>query len=278
MRLDVDISQHQQSWDALVGRVRFCEDAGFTGAWLFDHFKALYGDPDGPCMEAWTLLAGLAAKTHAIRFGALVTGVTYRHPSVLATEAVTVDHISNGRLDLGIGAAWFGDEHRELGIDFPPAGERIDRLDEAVQVMKLLMTRKDANFGGRYYQLRHATYRPLPVQRPHPPVWIGAGGERKSMRVAARQADVWHAFGGVSELARKSRLLDRYAEEAGRDPASIVRSTNLSISEPWDQVRRIAEGLRDTGFQILVVSWPAAGRPRVEEFLDEVGRPLLEGQ
>lgn len=137
MRLGIDVSQHQLTWDQLLDRVRFAEAAGFEGAWVFDHFKPLYGDPNGPCLEGWTLLAGLAAHTSRIRLGALVTGVTYRHPSVLAAEAVTVDHISGGRLEFGIGAAWFQGEHRALGIPFPPAGERARRLEEALHLTRL---------------------------------------------------------------------------------------------------------------------------------------------
>ena len=276
MRIDVDISQHQLTWDELLDRVRFAEDAGFGAAWVFDHFKVLYGPPDGPCFEAWTLLAGLAASTTRIRLGALVTGVTYRHPSILATEVVTVDHISGGRVELGMGASWFGQEHEELGLDFPGPGERISRLGEAVEVMTRLMTDKDVTFSGRYYRLNRATYRPLPVQRPYPPLWIGGGGERRLLPLAARRADVWHGFGSVSELARKSRLLDELAEKANRDPSTIRRSTSLSLSEPWDEVRSQAQALDEIGFQILVASWPAEGRPRIEEFAERV-LPELQG-
>jgi F420-dependent oxidoreductase-like protein len=275
-RIDVDISQHQQTWEELQDRVRFAEEAGFGAAWVFDHFKVLYGPPDGPCFEAWTLLAGLAAVTTRIRLGALVTGVTYRHPSVLAAEAVTVDHISNGRLELGLGAAWHGQEHEELGIDFPSAGGRLSRLAEAVDVITALMTETGATYRGRHYRLNDATYRPLPVQRPHPPLWIGGGGERKLMPLAARKADVWHGFGSVPELTRKSRLLDRLAEEHGRDPATIRRSTSLSLSEPWDEVRRDVEAKHGAGFEILVASWPSEGRPRIEEFAAKV-LPDLQG-
>ncbi|MFP5318100.1 MAG: TIGR03560 family F420-dependent LLM class oxidoreductase [Acidimicrobiia bacterium] len=275
-RIDVDVSQHQQTWDELRGRVRFAEDAGFAAAWVFDHFKVLYGPPDGPCFEAWTLLAGLSAVTTRVRLGALVTGVTYRHPSVLAAEAVTVDHISGGRLELGLGAAWHQWEHEELGIDFPRPGVRLSKLEEAVDVVTALMTGRGVTYTGRHYQLRNATYRPLPVQRPYPPLWIGGGGERRTLPLAARKADVWHGFGSVGELARKSKLVDRLAEEAGRDPKAIRRSTSLSLSEPWDQVRRDVEAKHRAGFEILVASWPSEGRPRIEEFAERV-LPELQG-
>ena len=270
MRVDLVVDQHQLSWAELLERVRLAEDAGFVGAWVFDHFKPLYGPPGGPCLEAWTLLAALGASTSTIRLGPLVTGVTYRHPSVLAAEVVTVDHASGGRVELGIGAAWFAEEHEELGIPFPRPGERISRLDEAVQVIVALMTEDDARFDGRYYRLRGATYRPLPVQRPHPPIWIGGGGERRLLPLAARRADVWHGFGPVSELTRKSRLLDRLAAEAGRDPATLARSTHLSLSHPWDDVRQTAESLHSAGFAALMASWPSEGRARVEEFVEKV--------
>ncbi len=142
--------------------------------------------------------------------------------------------------------------------------------------MTLLMTEKGATFDGRYYRLLNATYRPLPVQRPHPPVWIGGGGERRLLPIAARRADVWHGFGSVSELARKSRLMDRLAEEAGRDPATIARATNLSLSEPWDTVRHTAAELCDAGFSIVIASWPGKGRSRVEKFVERVLPELQE--
>jgi F420-dependent oxidoreductase-like protein len=276
VRIGIDVSQHQLLWPELLDRVRLAEDAGFDGAWVFDHFKSLYGPSDGPCFEAWALLAALAAATSRIRLGALVTGVTYRHPSVLAAEAVTVDHVSSGRLELGMGAAWFADEHEELGIDFPRPGERISRLDEALEVITRLMTEDGAAFDGRYFQLRKASYWPRPVQQPYPPVWVGGGGERRMMPLAARWADMWHGFGSVAALARKSRLLDRLAEEAGRDPADIGRSTNLSLSEPWDEVRRTAGQLREAGFSYLVASWPTEGQGRVEEFVERVLPSLVE--
>ena len=276
MRIGLDVAQHQLRWPDLVERVQFAEAAGFDGAWVFDHFKPLYGDPNGPCLEGWTLLAGLAAVTSRIRLGVLVTGITYRHPSVLATEAITVDHISNGRLEIGMGAAWHQPEHEQLGIPFPRIKERAERLEEGVQVMRLLMTKDRATFDGRQYQLYEASYHPRPVQKPHPPIWIGAGGEQLMLPIVARQADAWHAFGSEPSMAAKSNLLDQLAERAGRDPKRILRSASLSLSRPWDQVRRRAAQLRNAGFGYLIAEWPSEGKGRLEEFVEKV-LPELTG-
>jgi F420-dependent oxidoreductase-like protein len=270
MRIGLDVAQHQLLWPELAERVQFAESAGFDGAWVFDHFSPLYGDPNGPCLEGWTLLAGLAAITSRIRLGVLVTGITYRHPSVLATEAITVDHISNGRLDLGLGAAWHQPEHEALGIPFPPIRERAERLEEGSQVIRLLMTKDRATFSGRHYQLMGASYHPRPVQRPHPPIWIGASGEQLMLPIVARQADAWHAFGSEASMVRKSRLLDQLAEKAGRDPTAILRSASLSLSRPSDQVRRRAAQLREAGFGYLIAEWPSEGKRRLEEFVEKV--------
>ena len=270
MRIGLDTAQHQLTWTELVERVQFAESAGFDGAWVFDHFTPLYGAANGPCMEGWTLLAGLAAVTSRIRLGVLVTGITYRHPSILATEAITVDQISNGRLEIGVGAAWHEPEHEQLGVPFPPLKERAERLEEGVQVMRLLMTKDRATFAGRHYQLNKASYHPRPVQRPHPPIWIGAGGEQLMLPIVARQADAWHAFGSDDSLARKSRLLDQLAEKAGRDPKAILRSASLSLSRPWDQVRRRSAQLRAAGFGYLIAEWPSEGKRRLDEFVEKV--------
>jgi len=270
MRIGLDTAQHQLLWSELVERVQFAEAAGFDGAWVFDHFTPLYGDPNGPCLEGWTLLAGLAAVTSRIRLGVLVTGVTYRHPSILATEAITVDHISNGRLEIGMGAAWHQPEHEELGIPFPPIKERSERLEEGIEVMRLLMTKNRGNFNGRHYRLAEASYHPRPMQKPHPPIWIGAGGEQLMLPIVARQADAWHFSGSVDSLARKSRLLDQLAERAGRDPKAILRSASLSLSRPWDQVRHRAAQLRAAGFAYLIAEWPSEGKRRLDEFVEKV--------
>lgn len=275
MRFGLKTNQHHLTWPELLGRVRLAEEHGFEGAWIFDHLKAMGGDPAGPCLEAWTLLAALAARTERIRLGAMVSGVMFRNPSILAAEAVTVDHVSNGRLDVAIGASSFPEEHHELGIKFPGDRERTERLEEAVQVVRLLMTEDDASFRGTHYRLDGATYRPRPVQRPHPPIWIGAGGDRATIPIAARRADVWHCFSDFEELPHKLDVFRKAAADAGRDPAEVLLATNLPIDDDWDAVAERSRALRDLGFGYLVVPWPAGGEARVEEFAHRVMPHLL---
>jgi len=270
MKFGLDVAQHQLEWNTILRRARLGEELGFDGVWVFDHFKPLSGDPDGPCLEAYTLLAALAASTSRVRLGALVTGMTYRHPSILASEAVTVDHVSGGRLELAVGAAWFEGEHVALGIDFPPVPERARRLEEGIEVLRGLMTSDGATFDGKYYRLSDATYRPRAVQQPHPPIWIGAGGEKLMLPIAARQADVWHHSGNLEEMRRKSRLLDQLAEVAGRDPVSIRRAGSVGLSQPWDAVRERIEGLAQLGVTYINVDWPTEGENRVHEFAREI--------
>jgi F420-dependent oxidoreductase-like protein len=271
MRFGLDISQHQLTWDEILARAALAEDAGLDGVWVFDHFKALYGDPKGPTLEGWTLLAGLARETSRVRLGTLVTGMTHRHPSVLAAEVVTVDHLSGGRVECAVGAAWNEPEHRELGIPFPPTAERMDRLEEGVQVLRALFTQDDVTFDGRYYRLERATYNPKPVQRPHPPIWIGGEGRRRTLPIVGRYADAWHGSAGTSkELAEMTAIIDRSAEEAGRDPSSILRASSLSISEPWDEVKSSYAWMAAGGIGYLAIDWPTEGRGRLEEFLGHV--------
>ncbi|MGZ4189045.1 MAG: TIGR03560 family F420-dependent LLM class oxidoreductase [Actinomycetota bacterium] len=270
MLFGLDVAQHQLTWDALRTRVRYAEDAGFDGAWVFDHFTALYGTPTGPCLEGWTLLAALAAVTERIRLGTLVTGVTHRHPSVLVTEAVTVDHVSNGRLELALGAAWNEGEHQALGIDFPPLRERAERLEEAVEIVRALMTKDHVSYDGRYYRLDDATYRPRPVQKPHPPIWIGAAGPKITLPIVGRQADVWHCYGSIRQLEKYWEIVETHAEKAGRNPDRIARATDLDLSQPMDKVRKDIEHADNAGWTYLTVGWPSEGRRRLDSFVEKV--------
>jgi F420-dependent oxidoreductase-like protein len=202
----------------------------FEHAWLFDHFAPIQGSLDGPCLEGWTVLAAFAAVTSRLRLGLMVTGNTYRHPAVLAKIAATVDVISNGRLDLGLGAGWNAYEHTSMGIPLYRPGERIRRLGEACELIRRLFTQPLTDFDGRYYQLKEARCEPKPVQRPHPPFVIGGGGEQLTLRVAAQYADIWNFAGGAIEtFERKVRILHEHCAAVGRDPAAIRLSVQLPV-------------------------------------------------
>lgn len=265
IRFGLDVAQQRMPFDEVVGRTQLAERLGFEGMWGFDHFVPMYGDGPGECFDGMTTLAALAGHTSTIRLGLLVTGVTYRHPSILANQAMTVDHASRGRFDLALGAAWYGPEHDQLGLDFPPIGERFDLLEDALEIATRLFTGERVSYEGRRVSLRDAQMRPLPVQRPRPPIWIGGQGPRRTIPLVARYADWWHSR-PTPNLAELSARLDRLAEAAGRDPAAIGRAGSLSLSEPWDEVQRELDRRIGLGYTYFVCGWPGEGAARVEEF------------
>jgi F420-dependent oxidoreductase-like protein len=269
MRFGLDVAQQRMPWDELVRRVQLAESLGFDGAWGFDHFQPMYGDGPGETFEGMTTLAALAGVTSRIRLGLLVTGVTYRHPSVLAAQAITVDHASHGRLELSLGAAWFDKEHHELGIPFPPTGERFDLLEDALEILTRLFTGEVVSYEGKVVSLRDARLQPTPAQSPRPPLWIGGTGPKRTLPLVARYADVWHAFGTPGSLQEASRRIDELATEAGRDPGDNLRAGSLSLDD-LDTAKRHAEKWRDAGFGYLVCGWPGAGAEQVERFANEV--------
>ena len=200
-------------------------------AWAFDHFIPLGPDPTGPQLEGWTLLAALAARTERLRVGLMVTGNIYRHPAVLAKMGATVDIISHGRLDFGIGAGWNELECRMYGIPLYPPGERIRRLGEACEVIKRLWTETVANFDGKYYQLKDARCEPKPVQKPNPPFVIGGSGEQLTLRIVAQYANIWNFVGGsVDTLRHKNEVLNDHCAAIGRDPRTIERSIQIAVN------------------------------------------------
>lgn len=270
MRFGLDVAQQRMPFEEVVSRVRLAEDLGFDGAWGFDHFQPMYGEGPGECFEGMTTLAALAGQTSRIRLGLLVTGMTYRHPSVFSAQALTIDHASQGRLELSLGAAWFDAEHTALGIPFPATGERFDLLEDALEIVTRLMTGEHVSYDGKRVSLREAQLRPLPVQRPHPPLWVGGSGPRRTLPLVARYADVWHTYGTPNSLAESSARVDQLAEEAGRDPSSIMRAASLSLSDPDDTIRKYLGKWRDGGWGYLVCGWPEEGRERVEHFASEI--------
>jgi alkanesulfonate monooxygenase SsuD/methylene tetrahydromethanopterin reductase-like flavin-dependent oxidoreductase (luciferase family) len=269
VRFGLDVAQQRVSWDEVVRRTRRAEELGFDGAWGFDHFKPMYGEGPGETFEGMTTLAALAGVTSRIRLGLLVTGVTYRHPSVLAAQALTIDHASHGRLELALGAAWFDQEHHELGIPFPSTGARFDLLEDTLEIVTRLFSGEIVSYAGKRVSLDQARMGPRPVQLPHPPIWVGGTGPRRTLPLAARFADVWHAFGTPGSLREAGAQLDRLAEQAGRDPASILRAGSLSLDD-LDTARRHAAKWRDAGYGYLVCGWPGAGESQVEAFVRDV--------
>jgi F420-dependent oxidoreductase-like protein len=244
-------------WPLLVERWQLFERLGFDSVWDCDHYIQP-SRPTGPYFEAWTLLAGLAARTERIRIGVLVSCNTFRHPALLAKEAVTVDHISNGRLELGLGAGWYRPEHEQFGIDFPAAGELVGRFREAVEVVDRLLCDEITTYNGQYYQLTDAASRPRPVQQPRPPLTLGAHGP-KMLGIVARYADVWNSFGTVEEMRARNQILDEQCARIGRDPGDIVRSlygwAAMMPDDPWSSI---------DAFQDTIGRYRAAG---VNEFI-----------
>jgi F420-dependent oxidoreductase-like protein len=232
-------TDQNMTWERTVDRWRMFERLGFESAWVCDHLVQP-SRPTGPYFEAWTLLAGLAARTERIRMGVLVSCNTFRHPAILAKEAVTVDHISGGRLEVGLGAGWYEPEHTMFGIPFPESGELVGRFREAVQVVDLLLRQELTSFEGRHYRLLEARSRPAPLQAPRPPLLLAAFGPRM-LRIVARHADTWNAFGGPEEMRDRNQLLDHHCTELGRDPNSLTRSLYCWAVgpqvDPWASVQ-----------------------------------------
>src|SRR6267378_3687482 len=217
LRFGLKNSGQDTTIEALRTTWRIADEAGFDHVWDFDHLASIgQGGPDRPIYEGWTLQAAIAEATKRVRFGCLVTGNTYRNPVLLAKEAVTVDHLSGGRLEFGIGAAWAEIEHQMYGIE--GLDHRVGRLSESLQIIKSLFTQERTNFDGRYYKMADAIANPKPIQKPHPPIWIGAQGET-TLRLTARYADVWNISGGDPEFVREIiKKFDGACSDVGRDP------------------------------------------------------------
>jgi F420-dependent oxidoreductase-like protein len=225
LKFGVQTGLDRVEWGELLEFWRFLDgETAYDNLWTFDHFVPPMpgADPNESCLEGWTALAAAAVATERLRVGCLVTGNTYRHPAVLAKMAATVDQISNGRLIFGLGAAWHEAEHRAYGIPFYTQRERQDRLEEAAELIRALFRSEGPlDFQGRYYPLRQAPFVPRCVQRPHPPIMIGGGGERRTLRTLARFGDMMNVSGPVSDVRHKIDVLQRHCEDVGRDPAEI---------------------------------------------------------
>lgn len=253
------------SWKDTVERWQYFEELGFDSAWDCDHYQQP-SRPHGPYFEGWTLLAALAAQTSRLRIGVLVTSNTFRHPALLAKEAVTVDHISGGRLELGLGAGWFVAEHENFGIPFPGPVELVGRFREAVEIVDLLLRQDVTTYQGTYYQINEAPFRPRPVQQPRPPLTLGAH-RSKMLRVVAEYADRWNSHGTVDEMRERNQILSQHCEEIGRDPNSIIRSlygwAALMPADPWaskDAFQEVVGRYREAGINEFIIDAPGPER------------------
>lgn len=263
IRFGVQTHPQNTSYADVLQTWREVDELGFDTAFVFDHFLPIYSDPNGPCFEGWTLLAALAAQTKRVKVGVLVTGNTYRNPAVLAKMAATVDHVSNGRLILGIGAGWFELEHSAYGIPFSTTVGRAKQLGEAVEVMKLLFTQQKSTFTGKYYQLHDAPFEPKSVQKPHPPILIGGIGPKRIQPLAARHADIWHFLvrdGDPEAVKQICTNFDTLCRTVGRDPAQVERSISLrppQLVGTKEEVRGRIQPLVDAGVRHFIISLPA---------------------
>ena len=233
------------TWPQLRDLWQHIEATGWDAACVTDHFMPNTSDPVDETLECWTALSGLALTTQRMRIGTLVAGNTYRHPAVLAKMATTVDIMSGGRLICGIGGAWQRNEHEAYGIPFYTVGERLNRLEEACQILRGLWTDHKTTFEGKYYQLREAPLYPKSTQQPHPELLIGGGGEKKTLRIVAQYADHWNVWGGPEVLRHKGRILEEHCAAVGRDASQITRSANMPmmISEKDEDRKRLETGL-----------------------------------
>jgi F420-dependent oxidoreductase-like protein len=229
MRFAFKTANQNTTWDDVLAIWREADDIDvFESGWNFDHFYPIQGDSAGACLEGWMMLGALAQATRRLRLGTLVTGIHYRHPAVLANMVSTLDIISGGRLELGIGAGWNEEESGAYGIELGSARERSDRFEEACEVLVSLLSEDVTDFTGAHYTLTAARNEPKGPQRPHPPICIGGSGEKRTLRTVARFAQHWNFLGGTAqEFARKRDVLHAHCADVGRDPSQIMLSSHI---------------------------------------------------
>ena len=269
------------SFETLAQHWQLFEKLGFDSVWDCDHFNQTSNET-GPYFEGWTLLAALATQTTSIRIGVLVSCNTFRHPGLLAQQAMTVDHVSNGRLELGLGGGYTDGEHGRFGIELPPVGDRRRMYREAVQIVDSLLTKESTTFNGRYYQLNGAYVRPASVQKPRPPLTLAAHKPRM-LKVCAEFADTWNSLGTADELRERNQILDQHCADIGRDPKEIRRSfygwsalmPEQGLTDPWTSVDAFEDmvGLyRDAGISEFLIDSPQENQFAV---LEKVATDLL---
>jgi F420-dependent oxidoreductase-like protein len=277
VRFGVQTPPQHVTYRQIVDVWKLADELGFDSAFTFDHFMPIFSDANGPCFEGWSLLAALAAQTRRLRVGVLVTGNTYRFPVVVAKMAATIDHVSNGRLILGMGAGWFEQESTAYGLPFHTVGGRARRLDESLQVMKMLFTQERSTFTGKYYRLVDAPFEPKTVQRPYPPILVGGVGPTLLQPIVARHADIWNFFADA-DVAKTRALCEHFdgvCRRLGRDPAAIEKSAGIRatlLDGPVTEVRARLRALVDIGVRHFILSLP---QPYDPALLRMVARDIL---
>jgi len=277
-RMDlVDIADPVQQFETIVRCAREAEAAGFHSVWLYDHFHTVPRPSLESCFECWTATAALARETSRIRLGQMVTCNSFRQPSLLAKMASCVDVMSGGRVIVGVGAGWYRDEYEGYGFPYPDTPERLRQLREAVEVLRRMWTEDRATFEGQRYRLSGAINQPKPLQRPHPPLWIGGGGERVTLRLVAQTADGCNVGGGDPDVVRhKLGVLGRHCEALGRDPAEIVKSSSIEdvvIGDPAEVARVERDvarrrGIAESDYRERYHGAPEAVAGRIQELVD----------
>jgi F420-dependent oxidoreductase-like protein len=270
--------------DSLKKLATTAENNGFDSFWVMDHFHQIpmIGKVEEPMLESWSTLSVLAGLTTKIKLGTLVSGIMYRYPAILAKVAATLDVLSKGRLFMGIGAAWNEDESHAYGIHFPPAGERLSRLEEAIQIIRKMWTEEpSASFNGKYYQIHNAYCNPKPIQKPSPPILVGGSGERKTLKIVAKYADACNLFGSAETVKRKLNILKDHCKSVGRDYDSILK-TKLGIIVVDDdkhmaekKIKQIFKGMPEEQIREFAIYGTPEDLLRQIELLEQVGIQYL---
>jgi len=229
IRFGIQTGQQNVTWDDMVSLWQKADGWGYDSLWNFDHFYPIFTNPDGPCFEGWTTLAALAQATKRARIGTLVNGNTYRNPCLTAKMAATLDHVSHGRLNLGIGAGWFELEHNAFGIDFKTVPLRLRALDEALQIIRGMLTQEQTTVHGKHYTVTEALGNPKPVQKPYPPIMIGGTGEKVLLKIVAKHADMWNTSGPAEMMAEKIAIIHRHGETVRRDTSKIEMTVMMPL-------------------------------------------------
>jgi F420-dependent oxidoreductase-like protein len=277
MRFAFKTSPQHVTWSDMLAVWREADQIElYESGWTFDHFYPIRGDSNGPCLEGWVTLTALAQATQRVRLGNLVSGIHYRHPALLANMAATLDIISGGRLEIGIGAGWNEQESGAYGMELGTPAERSDRFEEACEVLLGLLTQESTTFDGKYYQLKDARCEPKPVQAPHPPICIGGGGEKRTLRTTAKYAQHWNFAGGTpDEFAHKRDVLHAHCADVGRDPAEITLSSHVRLDDDGpSKAADTAAALGEKGLDLAIIILPVPLDPAVLTPVAEALAPL----